>query len=92
MPQVHIADERGLSSAPCFRKVREPYCRARDSRPTCIEDSVEPGHYSGTVRQFHGQWKFTSSPASREIPKIVQEEIAASKRKLSRPIQTAATR
>ena len=91
MPKVQIADQRRSSPAPRRRQVRQSHRRSRDSRPACVENPVESGQSAAPNSNSTIRWKFTSSPASRATPKIIQEKTAAKKRKVNIPNQTAAT-
>jgi hypothetical protein len=62
VPQVHIADQRRSSPVPGGRQVRKPNRRSRDTRPTCVEDTVQSGHYCGTEQQFHGPMEVHVQP------------------------------
>src|ERR1700722_2554712 len=53
MPQVQVADERRPPPAPRRRQVREAYRRSSDSRPACVENSVEASQYCSAEQPFH---------------------------------------
>src|SRR6266498_2659690 len=57
VPQMHIANQRRSSPAPCVRQVCEPHCCSRDSCPACVENSVEPDYHRRTEEQFHHSMK-----------------------------------
>src|SRR6202789_3511428 len=53
MPQVQVADERRPPPAPRRRQVRESNRRSSDSRPACVENSVEASQYCSAEQPFH---------------------------------------
>src|ERR1700691_654436 len=53
MPQVQVADERRPPPAPRRRQVRESHRRSSDSRPACVEDSVEASQYCSAEQTLH---------------------------------------
>src|SRR5438552_12412732 len=61
-PLKHIADQRRSSPAPRRRQVRKPHRRSRDSRPACVENPVESGHYPSTEQQFHDPMEVQVQP------------------------------
>ena len=63
MPQVQVADQRRSSPAPRRRQVRESHRRSRDSRPACVENSVESGQYCSAEQQFHDPMEVHVQPS-----------------------------
>ena len=53
MPQVQVADERRPPPPPRWRQVRELYSCSSDSRPACVENSVEADQYCSAEQPLH---------------------------------------
>jgi hypothetical protein len=50
---VHIADECRSSPSPRLWEVSEPDSCSRDTRPVCIEKTIESGYDRGAEKQFN---------------------------------------